>query len=59
MYHYLRILDTVLSFIITCNLLIFQHFPEEDKQYIYRKFRKIFFSIILPAEFHKKTETYL
>ena len=43
-----------MSLISMCKLLIFKRFPEEDKQYIYRKFGKIFFSIILPAEFHKK-----
>ena len=48
-----------MSLISMCKLLIFKRFPEEDKKYIYRKFGKIFFSIILPAEFHKKTETYI
>ena len=58
LYYYLRILDTVLNLIIMCNLLIFKHFPEEDSQYINRKFGKIFTLLFYFRNFIK-TETHI
>ena len=57
LYYYLRILDTVYCLIIMCNLLILKRFPEEDKQYIYRKFGKLF-SLLFSSRNFIKTETY-
>ena len=59
LYYYLRILDTVLSLIIMCNLLPFNHFPEDDKQYINRKWGKIFSTILFSSRNFLKTETYM
>ena len=53
LYYYLCILNTVLSLISMCKLLFFKHIPEDDKQYLYRKFGKIFSLLFSPRNFIK------
>ena len=58
LYYYLCILDTVMSLISMCKLLIFKHFPEENKQYIYRKCGKIFSLFFSSRNFIKTEKLY-